>query len=390
MKNSRFAAGCLGNLMWLALGAGSAQAAYVRTTPMFDIPQNQRPEWGTGWCAPTAVGNSFAWLAAEYGLDRLVTAPGTGARMSAADVINELGVVDMKTDPTKGTAMMAIDQAKKDYIKRHGLEDQITVESAVSLSRANAAGEYLDYTGTRPSAKWLMDQLLAGQDVEVAVGYFDVVQNSDGNRVLKRHGGHLRVGDVPGLDVGGHSVSLVNLIDLDESRADGSYKMVFTDPGRDDLAGQFGALSADQYFLTDPAGVIYFNTASTYQVVYDPDLFGLGFDAYILDGYMGEGSFVTGGAVIRTLPIIEAAWAESPIRRGISEPASLALAALGLAALGFSRRKRSANGFSRNGWAPPRQCQPPQTSAARRCRISNAGKVLPSSTSRKAPPPVLM
>lgn len=52
---------------------------------------------------------------------------GNGAAMSAADVIDELGKTDMKTIPNpilgngSGTDRKVVPQAKKDFLKRHGL-----------------------------------------------------------------------------------------------------------------------------------------------------------------------------------------------------------------------------------------------------------------------------
>lgn len=98
LRNEVFVTAILSISLFVA-STNIVEATYIRTNKMFDIPQTHRPEWGSQWCAPTAVGNSFAWLAKGYGLDGLVKVNGTGAPLSAADVINILGVVDMGTIP---------------------------------------------------------------------------------------------------------------------------------------------------------------------------------------------------------------------------------------------------------------------------------------------------
>jgi hypothetical protein len=318
--------------MLLALAGGSADAAYVRINKMFDVSQTLRPEWGSEWCAPTGVGNSFAWLAKEYGLTGLVKVNGTGAGMSAADVIDELGKVDMKTIPNpiagdgSGTRRSVVEQAKKDYIKRHGLEGRIQVESMVAIPTLNAAGELTGYTGTRVTKKWLKDQFDKGQDVEFAVSYYEKV-----NGKLVRKGGHVEVfdGQIPGEASGGHQLTLAGILDPSGSDADSDFGITFTDPGRNDLAGEFGALAADQYSLTDFVGDFYFNTASTYQVTFDENLFGIGDGGLLLDGYQGNGDFAADGAARRLYTVLEAGWAESPI----PEPSGLSLVMLGLLGL---------------------------------------------------------
>jgi hypothetical protein len=315
--------------MLLALAGGSADAAYVRINKMFDVSQTLRPEWGSEWCAPTGVGNSFAWLAKEYGLTGLVKVNGTGAGMSAADVIDEIGKVDMKTVPNpipgdgSGTRRAVVEQAKKDYIKRHGLEGRIKVESMVAIPTLNAAGELTGYTGTRVTKKWLKDQFDKGQDVEFAVSYYEKV-----NGKMVRKGGHVEVfdGQIPGEASGGHQLTLAGILDPSGSDADSDFGITFTDPGRNDLAGEFGALTADQYSLTDFVGDFYFNTASTYQVTFDANLFGLGDGALLLDGYQGNGDFAADGAARRLYTVLEAGWAESPI----PEPSAISLLMLGL------------------------------------------------------------
>lgn len=140
-------------------------------------------------------------------------------------------------------------------------------------------------------------------------------------------------GNIPGVNVGGHMFSLSGIYDPYDSDEDTDFQISFTDPGRDDLTGQYGAIAHDQYWLTDYAGVSWFNTESTYQVIYDPDPFGIGVGALLLDGYQGAGDFVSDGANRVYWTVIEAAWAES-----IPEPGSLALIGVGLLAL--LRRKK--------------------------------------------------
>ena len=319
----------------LALSSLPTAAAYVRINKMFDVPQDQRAEWGTEWCAPTAVGNSLAWLAKEYGLTGLVKKDGTGAAMSAADVIDEIGKTDMKTKPNpvpgdgSGTQRAVVEQAKKDYIKRHGLEGKISVESMVAIPQINASGVLTGYTGTKVTKKWLKDQFDKGQDVEFAVGYYELV---DGK--LVRKGGHVEisVGQIPGEASGGHALTLAGIFDASGTDADSDFQVSFTDPGRNDLAGQFGAIASDQYSLTDFVGDFYFNTESTYQVTFDANFFGAGQGALLLDGYQGAGDFAADGVGRRLFTVLEAGWAESPI----SEPWSVALVLLGL--YGLRRR----------------------------------------------------
>jgi hypothetical protein len=340
VKNQRLSLLTIG--MLLALAGGSADAAYVRINKMFDVSQTLRPEWGSEWCAPTGVGNSFAWLAKEYGLTGLVKVNGTGSGMSAADMIDELGKVDMKTIPNpipgdgSGTQRSVVEQAKKDYIKRHGLEGRIQVESMVAIPKLNAAGELTGYTGTRVTKKWLKDQFDKGQDVEFAVSYYEKV-----NGKLVRKGGHVEVfdGQIPGEASGGHQLTLAGILDASGSDADSDFGITFTDPGRNDLAGDFGALTADQYSLTDFVGDFYFNTASTYQVTFDANLFGIGDGALLLDGYQGNGDFAADGAARRLYTVLEAGWAESPI----PEPSGSSLVMLGLLGL-VARNWRPAGG----------------------------------------------
>jgi len=123
------------------------------------------------------------------------------------------------------------------------------------------------------------------------------------------------------------------------SDADSDFGITFTDPGRNDLAGDFGALTADQYSLTDFVGDFYFNTASTYQVTFDANLFGIGDGALLLDGYQGNGDFAADGAARRLYTVLEAGWAESPI----PEPSGSSLVMLGLLGL-VARNWRPAGG----------------------------------------------
>lgn len=137
-------------------------------------------------------------------------------------------------------------------------------------------------------------------------------------------------------------LSLAGIDDPSGSDADSDFYLTFTDPGRDDLAGQFGAISSDQYSLTSIFGDVYVNTASTYQVTYDPNLFGIGDGALLLDGYQGAGDFASDGAGRVIYSVLEAGWAESPI----PEPSSTALIALGLVGL-VTNRRRQFNAASR-------------------------------------------
>lgn len=320
----------------LVSATDTSLATYIRANKMFDIPQTQKAAWGENWCAPTAVGNSFAWLAKEYGLDGLMKVNGTGAALSAEDVIDILGNVDMNTDPASGTDRTIVTQAKKDYIERHGLKDKLTVESMVGLPKQNVDGSFDGYDGTPVTKQWLKDQVCKGQDVEFAVSYYEKI----GGKWF-RTGGHVDVrdGSIPGEIAGGHQFSTSDIFDPFDSDSPTSFQISFTDPGRDDLIGNFGAIASDQYFLTDFAGVNWFNTASTYNVTYDLDPFGLGVDALLLDGYQGPGDFVADGAGRTLLTVLEAGWAES-----VPEPSTFILAGISLLGLawygGWRRTKR--------------------------------------------------
>lgn len=305
---------------------GAGATAYVRKNKMFDVPQTERPEWGENWCVPTAVGNSFAWLAKEYGLNRLMKVNGTGDTLTAADVIDILGVVDMGTGPASGTSRVKVEQAKKDYIKRHGLEGRISVEAQVATPlQFLSDGSFAGFDGTKVTKKWLKEQYDKGQDVEFAVSYYEKI-----GAKWYRKGGHVAVYDgfVPGEYAGGHHLTLSGIFDPYGSDQDTDFQISFTDPGRDDLTGQYGAVNHAQYWLTDYAGFDWFNTESTYQVVYDSDPFGMGIDALLLDGYQGAGDYVADGSARTKLTVLEAGWAESPV----PEP-SLAIIMFGLLAL---------------------------------------------------------
>lgn len=143
-----------------------------------------------------------------------------------------------------------------------------------------------------------------------------------------RKGGHVEVfdGSVPGEESGGHMFSVSDLFDPSDSDEDSDFEIAFTDPGRDDLTGMYGAIDHDQYFLTDFTGVDWFNTESTYNVIYDPDPFELGVCSLLLDGYQGLGDFASDGAARTLLTVLEAGWAESPV----PEPAAWALLGIGL------------------------------------------------------------
>jgi hypothetical protein len=286
-----------------------------RTNKFFDIPQNKRPEWGKNWCAPTAVGNSLAWLAKEYpGLSGLMK-DGTGTARSAEEVINDLGKNYMNTDPDKGTTGANILKGKTDYIKAHG--DKITIETKV-----------------KPSEKWLKEQYDKGQDVEIGIGYYE--KNAAGKLVRR---GHVKTyGEIPGEDAGGHVLSLSDIFDSSGSLDDSDFQISFTDPGRDDLAGQYGAIASDQYWLTDYAGVAWWNTESTYNMYWEPDLFGLGQGGYLLNGYQGLGDFGRADDPARNeYSIVEIAWAESPV----PAPAAIMLGGVGVTLVGWLRKRRT-------------------------------------------------
>lgn len=177
--------GCL-----VLLGAGictdAYATAYVRKNKMFDIPQTELSQWGESWCAPTAVGNSFAWLVKEYNLVKLMKVNGTGSAMTAVSVIDVLGNLDMNTLPDKGTRRSAVEPAKKSYIKRHGYEGVITVESWVSYPIVAADGSLVGYGGQAITVRkrWLKEQYNKGQDVEFSVSLYEL---RDGK--LYRRGG---------------------------------------------------------------------------------------------------------------------------------------------------------------------------------------------------------
>ena len=293
------------------------QAEAQRRTKMPDINQKALPEWGNNWCAPASVANSFLWLAQEYpDLGGLVRIGGV-VPMSGTDVANVLGSVDMNTSPTGGTTAANVEAGKKSYIERHGLKDKISVE-----------------TKKEPSKNWIKQQYDKGQDVEIGFGFYqwDSVQNK-----YMRTGGHQQVfGDVPGSDVGGHSVSLVDLEEIDGSE---DFLMTFTDPGRDDLTGDYGAIGHEQYWLTDPVGNDILCTASTYHLSYAADPFGDGIPRWSLDNYGGAGETWYGGPPPngQKVKVLEYAWAESPI----PEPGSLLAMSGGLMALArFAIRRR--------------------------------------------------
>lgn len=317
--------------------ATPAHADYVRKFKMFDISQYADPSWGDNWCAPTAVGNSFAWLAKEYNLVGLSKVNGTGAALSAKDIINILGKVDMGTVPNglnAGTQRTNILPGKLSYIDRHGLKNLIRVESQVAVPTLADDGSFTGYTGKPVTKKWLEDQYKKGQDVEFSVSYYEIV---GGKRIRK--GGHAIVkdGQVPGEEAGGHVLSMSGFSDPLGSDIDADFYISFTDPGRNDLAGQFGAVASDQYPLQDLLGNTYLNTESTYKMVYDPNAMGVGIGAYLLDGYQGAGDFVSDGINRRFLTVVEAGWAESPI----PEPATMTLLGAGLGLGGLLRSRRS-------------------------------------------------
>jgi hypothetical protein len=293
-------------LLFVAVIATTGVASGGRTNKMFDVSQFADPTWGQNWCAPTAVGNSFAWLAKEYpGLAGLSKVNGTGDPLSAKDIVNILGKVDMNTNPNSGTGPAAIEAGKKSYISRHGLGGAIKVE-----------------TKQWPTKKWIKDQYDAGQDVEFGFGYYELVGGK-----WTRNGGHVMVyGDVPGIDANGHALSLADVFDPASSDDDSDYQLAFTDPGRDDLLGDYGCIAASQYSLTDASGQSYFCTASTYNVLWEPNLFGTGEGGYLLEGYQGAGDFGRADAPARTkCSILEYAWAESPV----PEPSVLTVLLLG-------------------------------------------------------------
>ncbi|MGA2916565.1 MAG: PEP-CTERM sorting domain-containing protein [Sedimentisphaerales bacterium] len=281
-----------------------------RKNKMPDIPQDLRPEWGDNWCAPTAVGNSFVWLAKEYPwLDPLVKAGGNGVPLSGEDVVNVLGRLYMETDPATGTHDANTLKGKIEYIKMHGLQDKIIVE-----------------TMAKPSKEWIKEQIDKGQDVEVGLTYLALDAN---NGTWRPIGGHVETrGNIPGEGVGGHIISLSGIIDPYESESDTDYILKFTDPGRDDLTGDYGCIAHEQYLFTDAAGIDIPCTESTYNVIFEPDFYGAGKGAYLLNGYQGPGDFGRGEErILRTE--IDIAWSESPI----PEPATLMLLACGGLAL---------------------------------------------------------
>jgi hypothetical protein len=114
----------------------------------------------------------------------------------------------------------------------------------------------------------------------------------------------------------------------------GSFYISFTDPGRDDLAGDYGAIASEQYTLSDSWGNSYFNTESTYQFVFDSNAFGPGIGAWLLDGYQGAGDFASDGANRTMMTVLEAGWAESPV----PEPGTLLLAFTAAGCLVLRRR----------------------------------------------------
>ncbi|PKN69640.1 MAG: hypothetical protein CVU54_09920 [Deltaproteobacteria bacterium HGW-Deltaproteobacteria-12] len=159
-----------------------------RKNKMPDISQKSRPEWGNNWCAPTAVGNSFLWLAKEYPwLDPLVKVNGTGPKMSGETLIDVLGSVDMHTDPNRGTIDANTKAGKESYIERHGLKNKISVEE-------------MEW----PTRQWLKEQYDKGQDIELGIGYY--LWNAATNKWERKNGGHVQTyGEyiIPGKRQGG-------------------------------------------------------------------------------------------------------------------------------------------------------------------------------------------
>jgi len=294
---------------WWLFAATLACADPPRHMP--DIKQDARPEWGRNWCAPAAVGNSFLWLSAQYNIPQLVHENGNGDLMTGEDVVEDVGIA-MGTDPDKGTTGNQIETGKNDYLRDHQLAGTIFVERKRD-----------------PTKKWLKEQYAAGQDVEMAYGYFE--QQPDGR--WKRLGtGHTELyGELPGMDAGGHIVSIVSLFDPLNNDADTDFQVTFTDPGRDDLAGQFGCIASEQYVVNDPTGTPIQCIASTYNVRFVLDFFGPGQNAYVLDGYTGLENGLGGRAPV-VKAVLEDGFAES-----LPEPAVWPVLCAVAASLGSRR-----------------------------------------------------
>lgn len=191
-------------------------AGYVRKNKMFDVSQYANPSWGGNWCTPTAVGNSFGWLAKEYGLNDLLKDPVTGWPQSVEQIIGDLGELYMRTNPNVGTYYDSVLPAKQGYINDHGLGGKIRVESQVAIPLVfevpNEAKPdekkyvWARYDGMPVTKKWLMDQFDKGQDVEFNVGYYTKFVDKDNSIKWIRKGGHSITlgGEVPGESAGGH------------------------------------------------------------------------------------------------------------------------------------------------------------------------------------------
>lgn len=298
-----------GLVLILVLAAGIASADYVRNYPMPDVSQYARPDWGNSWCVPTAVGNSLCWMAKEYGFEELMLDAG-GNALSCEDIIHLLGTQYMYTDSGDydpngdgtavegGTLYSVIANAKRDYIDDAGLSGLIQVESVIGVGAITPG--------------WLEEQWKKGQDVEIGIGYYELV-----NGQWQRLGGHLMTygqDEPPGYGLGGHMLTLGG---IEESATGAGLSALWvTDPGRDDTTHPFM-----QYTVTDLWGNQSTATLTRYDI---QQMNGW----YTLPGYWGDGQ--------TTVTVLEGGWAESPV----PEPATALLLAVGLSALAVQRVRR--------------------------------------------------
>ena len=99
-----------------------------------DFGQEYLPEWGGGWCAPTAAADGIYWLS-EQGNPSLLQGFLAGNNTGASTIITELGAF-MGTTPDGGTSGAGIVSGLETYVGLYGGAQAYSV----SLTSADQVG----------------------------------------------------------------------------------------------------------------------------------------------------------------------------------------------------------------------------------------------------------